>query len=384
MESTPSYRLHKSSGQAICCISGRTYYLGKYGSPESRVKYYQYLALYKTDPTFGVEKESVSIAEAVVSFLKHAKSYYRSGDEYYQCCHACKPLVSMFGTVHLSDFSTKVFKAYRQHWVSSGNARGYVNKQSQRLMRIVSWWVSEELIDPGVLHKIREIEPLKKGRCDCPETEPVKPVDDATIEKTLPHLSPVVADMVRLQAVLGCRPGELCKLKPSMIDQSKDIWIIRLQEHKNAWREDNRPRIIAVGPKAQQILNPYLARPASEFCFQPKESVEQRLRARESQRKTPRSCGNRRGTNRKTTPKRVPGESFSTNTYGRAIAYACKKAQIPLWSPNQLRHKVATELRELEGIEAASVILGHAHLPTTEIYAEKSTKRAVEVALKHG
>jgi integrase len=49
-----------------------------------------------------------------------------------------------------------------------------------------------------------------------------------------------------------------------------------------------------------------------------------------------------------------------------------------------LRHKVATELREREGVESASVILGHAHLPTTEIYAEASTKKALEVALRHG
>jgi site-specific recombinase XerD len=49
-----------------------------------------------------------------------------------------------------------------------------------------------------------------------------------------------------------------------------------------------------------------------------------------------------------------------------------------------LRHAAATKLREAEGIEAASVILGHAHLPTTEIYAEASSKKALIVAEKHG
>jgi integrase len=155
-----------------------------------------------------------------------------------------------------------------------------------------------------------------------------------------------------------------------------------LDEHKNSWR--GHLRKIYVGPKGQAILKKYLDRPKDAFCFSPTESVEQRLQARASKRTTAMSCGNRRGSNRKQDPKWKPGASFSTGSYGRAIAYACKKAELPLWSPNQLRHAVATRLRDTEGIESASLILGHKHLPTTEIYAEASTKKALEIAQKHG
>jgi integrase len=96
------------------------------------------------------------------------------------------------------------------------------------------------------------------------------------------------------------------------------------------------------------------------------------------------SCGNRRGSNRVDSPKKKPGRAYSTITYCKAIHYACRKAEIELWSPNRLRHAAATRLREAEGIEAASVILGHAHLPTTEIYAEASIKKALAIAQKHG
>jgi integrase len=41
-------------------------------------------------------------------------------------------------------------------------------------------------------------------------------------------------------------------------------------------------------------------------------------------------------------------------------------------------------LRELEGIETASVLLGHKSLDVTQVYAEASTKKAFEVARKYG
>ena len=36
---TPSYRLHKPSGQAVVTINGRDIYLGGFNTPESRSEY---------------------------------------------------------------------------------------------------------------------------------------------------------------------------------------------------------------------------------------------------------------------------------------------------------------------------------------------------------
>jgi integrase len=60
------------------------------------------------------------------------------------------------------------------------------------------------------------------------------------------------------------------------------------------------------------------------------------------------------------------------------IARACERARIPVWSPNQLRHAAATRLRELHGIEAAQVVLGHARPDTTLIYTSTARARAIE------
>jgi hypothetical protein len=382
MKRLPSYRLHKSSNQAICRILGRTYYLGEFGTKESQDKFNRLVAEYLTNPSFGIEKTSLSVAEAVVQYLRFAQGYFRNSKEYTEFCRACRPLVERFGDMHVSEFSVQEFKAYRQSWIAKGSARGYINKQCQRIVAVIKWWIAEKIVAPTLVTEVKCLAPLRRGRCDCPESEPVRPVDDKTVEKTLPFLSPVVADMVRLQAVIGCRPGELCQLKPGMVDTSHAVWVIALDHHKTAWR--GHARKIYVGPKGQAILKPYLDRPKDAFCFSPSEATEQRLQARSSNRVTAMSCGNRRGSNRVDSPKKKPGRAYSTITYCKAIHYACRKAGIELWSPNRLRHAAATRLREAEGIEAASVILGHAHLPTTEIYAEASTKKALEIAHKHG
>src|SRR4029453_18728950 len=48
------------------------------------------------------------------------------------------------------------------------------------------------------------------------------------------------------------------------------------------------------------------------------------------------------------------------------------------WSPNQLRHSAATEIRKRFGLEASQVVLGHSELGTTQIYAQKNLDLARE------
>jgi len=71
-------------------------------------------------------------------------------------------------------------------------------------------------------------------------------------------------------------------------------------------------------------------------------------------------------------------------SYGRAIHNACDAAGIKVWSPNQLRHTRATELRKQFGLDAASAVLGHAKVETTQLYAEKNLELAARVALATG
>jgi hypothetical protein len=102
--------------------------------------------------------------------------------------------------------------------------------------------------------------------------------------------------------------------------------------HKNDYRE--MQRVIFIGPKAQEVLRPYLLRAAGAHCFSPIESEQHRLAVRHAARKTPLCCGHTPGSNRKSMPKRSPRECYTSGSYNRAIQHGCELA---FGMPKELR-----------------------------------------------
>jgi integrase len=251
-----------------------------------------------------------------------------------------------------------------------------------------------------VVGVLREIPGLKLGRTEAPESKEIGEVSQAVIDATLPHLPAVVADMVRLQQLLGCRPGEICGIKPGMVNRSKAVWEIVLKRHKTASR--GKSRCIYVGPAAQKIMLPYLERDPESHCFSPTEAMQQRRAAVAAKRVTPANQGNRRGYGTRTRqeqpskPKRL-NLSYTTSSYGHAIKYACKLAWPPpkglsevelaawrrqhSWSPNQLRHSAGSQIREAFGLEHVAAVLGHSDIDTSKIYAKLRRDQAIEAAM---
>ena len=101
---------------------------------------------------------------------------------------------------------------------------------------------------------------------------------------------------------------------------------------------------------------------------------------RRAARKTPDNQGNRPGTNRKAEPKKSPGEKYESASYRRAIQYAAKHAGVPKWTPYQIRHLTACEVRDAIGIEAVSALLGHTTTQMSEHYAKLSKRAAIQAA----
>ena len=156
----------------------------------------------------------------------------------------------------------------------------------------------------------------------------------------------------------------------------------------------NRRRVIFIGPRAQDVLSRYLLRDSSSYCFSPVDSERKRLAARHADRRTPLSCGNQPGSNRKRKPKRQAGERYTKDTYNRSVRRAIEKANkeraeqelplLPYWSPNRLRHTAGTEIRKHYGLEAAQVILGYSQAAITEIYAERDQQLTLKVVQQLG
>lgn len=182
------------------------------------------------------------------------------------------------------------------------------------------------------------------------------------------------------------------------IEMTGKLWQYRPSRHKTD--HFGTERIVPLGPRAQEVLKPFLRADLDRYLFDPRDAEEARRQAADQARKTPRSCGNRRGTNRKRKPKRSPGDRYTPASYGRAIKRAIERANadrtevacaagdepdlIPAWHPHRLRHSFATRMRKQYGIECAKILLGQRTLAAAEIYAERDVTVAAEVAAKVG
>ncbi len=139
--------------------------------------------------------------------------------------------------------------------VDDGMSRSVVNQNIGRIKRMFRWGVSQELIPADVAQSLWAVSGLRQGRSEARESTPVLPVADSIVEATIISLPEVVADMVRIERYTGCRPAEVCMMRPRDIDRTVEPWRYIPQSHKTAHR--GRERVIFIGPQAQSILLRY-------------------------------------------------------------------------------------------------------------------------------
>jgi integrase len=333
-----------------------------------------------------VAQHAVTVAELVVAYIEFATSYYckdgKPTDEVRMIKAAVKIARELYGRTPAAEFGPLALQAVREVMIGKDWCRGHINKQIDRVKRMFKWATRQQMIPGGVYEALRCVDGLKRGRTEAREGRKVKPISDTDIAATVEHLPAVVADMVQLQRLTGARPGEICDIRPGDINRRGDVWEYIPQSHKT--EHHDRPRVIFIGAKGQQILLPYLLRAADAYCFSPQEAEGKRRAAQHDSRRTPLSCGNRPGTNRKTKPRRTAGEKYDRNSYSRAVRRAAVKAGVGTWSPHRLRHTFATEVRKSFGLEAVQVCLGHSKANTSEIYAERDFAKAADVARQIG
>ena len=214
-------------------------------------KYHRLIAEYTASGrsrTFGLPQHKTTVKELVADYLRHCEAYYGKGanSEWHRVELASRPLINLYGDTPAAEFGVVQLKAVRGVFVQRGNARVYVNASMKRIVRIFRWAVAEGQLSPVVSQALAVVPGLQKGRTAAHETPPVKPVDDATVNARLPHLSEVVADMVRFQRLTGCRPAEVCLIRPCDVDRSGEVWTYRPPRHKTAYLD--RERVIAIGP----------------------------------------------------------------------------------------------------------------------------------------
>lgn len=384
----PKYRFHRASGKAVVTIAGKDHYLGPHGSKASLIAYDRLIAEWLSggrSVSFGKPSESLSINELILDFWKNLKADYkgkRHNGDFRSYRYTLRELKRLYGSTPAIDFGPVQLKALRLKFVELGWSRNYCNKQSKRLCRIFKFASSEGKLPAAVYDALRLVEPLKPGKTVAPETDPILPIADDIVEKTIAKCNPIVSDMIRLQRYCGCRPAEIVAIRAGDIDRSGSVWTVEVREHKTAYR--GKKRFLYFGPKSQAILSKYLSRKPEAFLFSPKEAEASRRAELSKNRKTPLSCGNKPGSNVKRSPKKAPRDCYDVASYRRAIHTACDKAKVERWSPNRLRHTAATEVRSKFGLDHASALLGHSDLAITTTYAELDAAKARAVAAEIG
>jgi integrase len=308
-----------------------------------------------------------SIGGLVQRYLAAVKGYY-SKKEYDRIGWALKRFTDKHAAAKAEDFQPLELKAFRDGLIKDKLSRGVINAIAAIVKRMFKWAVSEQLCSVYTYQAIMTVEALKKNRSEAKEPAKVKAVDEKVVRAIMAHTTPVVAAMIELQMLTGMRSGELVIMRPCDVNRKGKIWQYVPASHKTAHHDHERK--VAIGPKAQAILAPYLEREPEAYCFSPKESMAQR-------------------------PVTVRGaielvkDRYNTGSYRRAVHYAVEAAQkendkLPHFFPHQLRHTAATKIRKHLGLDAARAALGQRSLGIADEYAEIDKGLAQKAAKKLG
>lgn len=378
---------HKSTGRAFIWDGQirKRIYLGKWPNypgplpPALRDAYRAAVAQISMRPEAieATQPGPVTLAELVARFLEWAEVRYKGGPTVKNLEYSIRPALDLFRAEPAASFGPKRLQEVRQLMARQGRTRQGINMAAGYIRQMFKWAVAEELIQPDQLVALTSLAPLRYGAVDAPESPAREAVAKEVAEATLPHLSPTVATMVRLQMLTGMRPAEVCKLSMAEIDRKEvDLWVYRPTNHKMAHL--GRSRSVPLVREAIALLEPFL-RADGKPLFSPADCRQawEAEKRRKRKTKVQPSQQNRRAL----VPLVHAGEQYSTITYRRAIERGCKRAGVKTWSPNQLRKLAAQITSDLYGLDAARALLGHADSAITRRhYAQKDLAQGAMAA----
>lgn len=386
----PVLKRHPRGGAYINIANGQKWF-GSYDDPETHKRFGHYLQLWEAHggqhPPEPEPDAAVTCETLVAMYLAHCETHYRRPDgqatgEAQQVAYTAKPLLQLYRELPVSGFSVHCLKRVREAMVASGLSRKTVNQRVWRIKRMFRWAAEEELVTPEVLASLSVLRSLQEGRTEAPETDAVRAVSEEHFRAVLPHLRTPVRAMVQLQWLTGARPGEVREFRLAYLNQQDEpVWLYTPPQHKTRHRA--KKRFIGIGPKGQQVLRPFLMRvprPDPEKpLFSPRDAMEERDHVARVNGTSRRSASSLRGRSRQRL-----AEQYTRSSYRHAVVRACRAADIPEWTPHQLRHSAATRIEAALDKEKARIVLNHSSLDATEVYLDRDIREALQVMRELG
>jgi len=374
----PKYQYNKATGRARVAIDGRHHYLGPYGSPESKREYDRLIAGWK----MRQDGFTIRMGELALVYLEHAGTYYRKRGQQTSEVSAIKTALRFLepdAKLAAVEFGPRKLLEVQARMIRGGIVRTSINKHIGRVRRMFRWGVVQELVPGSLLPALEAVPGIRAGRTDAAESEPVVSVEPQRIDAVRPFVSRPVWGLIQVQRFTGMRPGEALTMRWHDINTEPDVWEYRPDSHKT--EHHGRQRVIFIGQRGQELLCEFIRADPAEYIFCPQD-VRDAVTGADSQ----------------------PGELYGRDAYRRAIRRACERAfgmpaelksrkrktdakawrRANVWTPNQLRHSLGTEVRSRFGLEAAQVVLGHSNAKITEVYAERDLSKARDVMREMG
>jgi hypothetical protein len=150
---TPSYRLHRPTGQAVVTLNGRDFYLGKHDTPGSRAEYDRIIAEWLSNGRQTAATDDVTISELMVGYIRHADAYYVKNGRPTSVAPlirlALRALKRLYGHTPAREFGPLALKTLRQAYIDAGSCRRDVNRYTGLIVRFFKWAVENERVPPA-------------------------------------------------------------------------------------------------------------------------------------------------------------------------------------------------------------------------------------------
>ena len=328
---------HLASGQDRVQWQGKTYYLGRSGSPEARRAYVELIQRLEgqQQPLGSPGPAEGTIGQLLLLWSLHAAQEY--GLEERNFAAALVPLSNLYSNLPVKEFALSHLRRVREAMQERGWCRSHINRSIIRIRTVWRWAEQEGLAPPGIWAALRALAPLRSGRQGARESARVQPVEWDQVEPVVRICPEGLRRLILLGWWTGARPGELAALTCEMIDRSRDPWTAQLELHKNAWR--GQDRVLFFGPEAQAVILERLdqadaqADPSRPVCLDGR------------------------------------GKPWNRRSLYQAVRRWCRRAGVTPWHPYQLRHAAKRRFVRVVGLDAARCLLGQRSLSATERYA---------------
>ena len=386
--------------------------LGRWDSPRAETEYSRLIQEWETNGRrlneAKVGGSDLTINELLDRFWEHVERYYRHPDgsptsEVDNHKLSLRPLRFHYEHTLAREFGPLALKAVRKAMVTGYEhpeygpqdalaRRGQPTSVASSGCSNGPWRTNSSAIGvPGSKRSRRESRPLRRQG-----DEARQPVAEPIIEAVLPHVLLPVRAMLEVQLLTGMRPGEVVVMRRATSTRPARSGTTASPATRTAWR--GHERIVALGPKAQAVIRPFLKPSGDAFLFSPRDAIEALRKEKRENRKT--KVQPSQADRKKKSPKKGPGDRYSVRSYSQAVAKGCMKADaaaheeddtlaaetviVPQFHPHQIRHTTANRLRREFGLDTARVVLGHKSAQITEVYAALDNSKAAEVMAKLG